>query len=462
MIDIGAPLDLGDPGAGAFLDGIQGNVLRAHAREHAAHLLIRFGKQAGEARKWVGEFARKYVTSAGEQTRQTERFRKTRDGGTFAALALSATGYAALEITAAPADKVFQKGLKQSDVLQATDPPPSTWETPYQGELHALAVIADQNADRLKLLIQQIQTSLAPIAALVQLECGDRLTRHDPRAGDLTLVHFGFADGISQPLAIKQDIDDEIAKRGATRWDPGAPLKLLLAADPSGGYGSYFVFRKLEQDVAGFLAAEAQLVVKLGLAADPKQVEPLIVGRYRDGYPPFTVKAEPDGSAGNDFNFDDDRFGAGCPYHAHIRKTNPRGDLASPGPGRPSVPLATEKSQRIARRGMPYGSGAYLTGAAPPPKGGVGLYFMSAQGDLQNFELQQGGCDSNDFAPVGVGVDATIGHLANPVPQTFLTPLKGATAKEAFVRMTFANFVTLRGGEYFFLPSMGFFQTLSV
>jgi deferrochelatase/peroxidase EfeB len=101
-----------------------------------------------------------------------------------------------------------------------------------------------------------------------------------------------------------------------------------------------------------------------------------------------------------------------APYHSHIRKTNPRGDLASPGPGRPSIPFATEKSQRIAGRGMPYGSGDYLTGAAPPPQDGVGLYFMAAQSDLQSFELQQGSCDSNDFAPDGVGVDATIGYVA--------------------------------------------------
>jgi hypothetical protein len=131
-------------------------------------------------------------------------------------------------------------------------------------------------------------------------------------------------------------------------------------------------------------------------------------------------------------------------------------------PGRPPIPLASEKSHGIARRGMPYGSGDYLTGAAPPPTGGVGLYFMAAQRNLQNFELQQAGCDNNDFVPVGVGVDATIGRVADPAPQTFIRPLGVGATTDPFVRLTFANFVTLRGGEYFFLPSMGFFRTLNV
>jgi deferrochelatase/peroxidase EfeB len=192
-------------------------------------------------------------------------------------------------------------------------PPPSTWEAPYQGDLHALAIIADQDPERLTSAARELHKTLAPIAELVQVERGDRLKRVDPRAGELTLVHFGFADGISQPLTIKQDIDTEVQRRGATHWHPGAPLNLLLAADPAGGYGNYFVFRKLEQNVAGFLAAEAALAAKLGLAANPKRVEPLIVERYRDGYPPLPDKAEPDGSAGNDFNFDDDRLGAACP-----------------------------------------------------------------------------------------------------------------------------------------------------
>jgi deferrochelatase/peroxidase EfeB len=352
--------------------------------------------------------------------------------------------------------------MKNSRDLQATDPPPSTWEAPYQGALHALIIVADQNADRLASTIDSIHASLAPLADLITVEQGNRIKRSDPRSGDLTLVHFGFADGVSQPLAILQDIQVEVARRGHVHWDPGAPLRLLLSRGPSGGWGSYLVFRKLEQNVAGFLQAEAALVKKLGLTSNPRVVEALIVGRFRDGYPSIASQPERDASPGNDFNFDNDRFGAVCPYHAHIRKTNPRGDLASAGAARPPIPHDTEKGFRIGRRGIPYGPADYLNGGAPAPSGGVGLLFLCVQSDLNNFEIQQAGSDSSDFATAGVGVDATIGHSLKPSPQTWITPTDGSSTSPApEVQFAFANFVTLRGGEYFFLPSMTFFTGLT-
>jgi deferrochelatase/peroxidase EfeB len=459
MVDVNNLLDLDDPSSADFLKDIQGNILRAHAREHAAHILIRFRPGASTARDWVAKFGKSEVTSAAAQAAQSRAFQQTGDGGTFANFALSATGYAALGVSLAPVGTAFAPGMKNSAVLQPTDPPPSTWEAAYQGELHALAVLADQNVDRLQTVVDRVAKSLAPIADLVHVERGDRIKRVDPRAGELTLVHFGFADGVSQPLTIRQDAEKEVERRGMTHWDPGAPLRLLLASDPAGGWGSYFVFRKLEQNVAAFYKAEAELVQKLGLAKDPRRAEALIVGRYRDGYPAISTQPEPDASPGNDFNFDDDRFGAVCPYQAHIRKTNPRGDLASAAAMRPPISRDVERGFRIARRGISYGSADYLTKGAPPPKDGVGLLFMSVQGSLANFEIQQAGSDSNDFANVGIGVDATIGHAANPIPQTWIAP-SDIDPNAAPVQFTIANFVTLRGGEYFFLPSMGFFQKL--
>jgi deferrochelatase/peroxidase EfeB len=462
MVDINAPLDLSDPEASRFLGGIQGNVLKGHARDHAAHLLVRFKGAQGACRNWLHDFGQDHVISAKNQSDQIRAFKTQGDGGTFANLALSASGYAALGLTEVPVDTRFRSGMKNSQDLQGTDPPPSTWEAPYQGALHAVIIVADQNADRLASTVDDIRASLAPLADLIHVEQGNRIKKTDARSGDLTLVHFGFADGVSQPLAILQDIEVEVARRGHAHWDPGAPLRLLLSRDPSGGWGSYLVFRKLEQNVAGFLQAEAALVQKLGLTSNPRLVEALIVGRYRDGYPAIPSRPEPDASPGNDFNFENDRFGAACPYHAHIRKTNPRGDLASAGVGRPPIPLDTERGFRIGRRGIPYGPADYLNGGSPAPPGGVGRLFVSVQSDLNSFEIQQAGSDSNDFATVGVGVDTTIGRSSNPTPQTWIAPTDGSSTSTApQIQFTFANFVTLRGGEYFFLPSMTFFDKLA-
>jgi hypothetical protein len=46
------------------------------------------------------------------------------------------------------------------------------------------------------------------------------------------IEHFGHQDGISQPRMVKKDIDDEIAARGGTHWNPGAPLELAFLPEP--------------------------------------------------------------------------------------------------------------------------------------------------------------------------------------------------------------------------------------
>ncbi len=362
--------------------------------------------------------------------------------------------------------------MKQSPVLRQHDPEVAAWEPPYRGDIHALAILADQDDTRLEHSLTALCASVEPVGDILVIERGEKLTRQDPATGELEIEHFGFADGVSQPRVIVQDRASEIAVRGADHWDPAAPLGLLLAEEyaNSGTYGSYFVYRKLEQHVRDFLAAEQQLADALGLRGDDREFAgTMAVGRFRNGNPIIPTRNEPSGAPGNDFNFDQDRFGAICPYHAHIRKTNPRGDLTSPSGLRPSLSLELERSFRIARRGMTYGDRPDLAPHAeantPPPNTGVGLLFMCAQGRLRNFEIQQDGSDSNDFVNPGVGADAVIGQNRAPVPQKWTRPLSadgpgGDAVMNGELRFTMANFVTFLGGEYFFVPSLPWLRHL--
>src|ERR1700722_8435686 len=175
MVDINAPLDLSDPDALDFLGGIQGNILKGHARDHAAHLLVRFKGAHGACRNWLHDFGRDYLTSAKNQNDQIRAFKKQGDGGTFANLSLSVSGYAALGLTQVPADARFRAGMKNSQDLQAKDPPPSTREAPYQAALHALIIVADQNAGPLASTGHGICASLAPLADLIHVEQGNRI-----------------------------------------------------------------------------------------------------------------------------------------------------------------------------------------------------------------------------------------------------------------------------------------------
>jgi deferrochelatase/peroxidase EfeB len=457
MIDLNEPLDLDNPEADAFLSGIQGNILIPHAREHVLVLALVFTAESDAVRAWLGQTSAR-ITWAADQRRQTLAFKANGDGGTFASLALSSAGYAAIGISAAPNDPDFQAGMKNN--LRG-DPPPASWDEGLQQDVHALLILADQDDARLDAAEEVLAAGMARVARVAHRERGKAIKRDRGDGKRQDRVHFDFADGISQPLAIKQEIEKSASAGERRHWDPAAPLGLLVTEDPVGGFGSYLVYRKLEQDVAGFLRAEQELADAMGLQGDRRQIaEALIVGRYRDGRAAIETPDSADGERGNDFNFDADRFGNLCPLHSHIRKTNPRGDLRSPGGGRPSLSLEAERGFRIGRRGIPYGSDAYFDDGSPPPSKGVGLLFMCVASRLLNFKIQQDGSDANDFPTFGVGVDAAIGHSAAAEPQLWAPPPDGVQG-ERVARFAFANLVTLKGGEYFFLPSRAFFESLS-
>jgi len=462
MIDINIPLDLTHPEADEFLDGIQGNIIKGHGRNFSAHLIIKIAAGAPDARKWISRFATDRVTTAAVARQQSLNWREEQGpGAPFFMILLAPDGYRRLgfsddqlpnprndQFTAPFHERYFRLGMKrQSTIAERSynDPPPAAWETAYQQEIHAMVLLADDDEDRLSQTVADVTASFAGTFEVLAIERGRVLIDKFSR-GTLGIEHFGFQDGISQPVLIQQDVADEISKRGADFWDPSAGLGLALVEEPggSGAYGSFMVFRKLEQNVEGFWVALGDLAEKLG--ANIEDVGAMAVGRYRDGTPavPTTgidLTADP-----NDFNFDQDALGARCPFHAHIRKTNPRGDIARIV----GAPFEFERARRVVRRGIPYGERPNLQ---ERPTSGVGLLFMCFQSNLDQFVIQQEGSDSNDFVRQATGIDAVIGQSAAPSEQTW--PSNGA------VKFTMANFVAMKGGEYFFAPSLSFLKSLS-
>src|SRR5258706_7935620 len=278
------------------------------------------------------------------------------------------------------------------------------------------------------------------------------------------IEHFGYVDGVSQPLFLQDEVDEfKKDKPLPLKWDPEAPLGLVLVDDTLAGdpiaKGSYFVFRKLEQKVKAFNEAEEKLASNLGLTGDDaERAGAMIVGRYEDGTP-LTLNEE-DGIIGsgaeNNFNYDNDTLGAKCPFHAHIRKSNPRGTGLH-------EPPADEKKHIMARRGIPFGFRNVNTNIGPSiaqmPVNGVGLLFMSYQANLANqFEFIQSNWVNNpDFPSPGNGSDPILGQG---------TLSKGKFAKiydnaATLTQQPFNSFVTLKGGEYFFAPSVMFLKKIT-
>ena len=522
------PIDQNDPIYSDFLADLQGNILNGHGRDHAVHIFLKFtdGKVA-EVKNWIANLASTKITSAKTQLHTSERYKLDKiDAGLFTHLALTASAYDYLGIQKAKqpygsnpqkrptkvptssdpetpfyADS-FQDGLKsRQEVL--LDPPVDKWEYGFQDPIDALIILATDKPADLAAAESELREQLKELATIKNVETGLTLRRKFEATVNGSEVqkefgnvveHFGYADGVSQPVFLQKHLEGVTSNH----WKHlGAPLNLVLVDDPNGtagvSFGSFLVFRKLEQNVKGFKTAEAKLSESLGL---PRKLGgAMAVGRFEDGTP--LVLQPGDGiwaeshnaTIPNDFNYEGDRDGLKCPFHAHIRKSNPRLESVKEK-GRFARSDAEELGHRIARRGITYG-GPLSAGADfnDLPEKGVGLLFMCYQSDIfEQFEfIQRFWCNNPVFVKPGIdidppnlipdelprtGLDAVIGQKQNnqkdPVigetpqsPQHWPQEWGKATHKpDIEPEHQFGQFVTFKGGEYFFSPSITFLRTL--
>lgn len=495
------------------LGDTQGNILKSHGRDNSRHVFITFKvstpAEVKAAREWLAKAAQ-YVTSALTQTTQSaaraELFRQRDPGAvtdavtgavtdepfdatfeaqlldasdTFYNLFLSAKGYAALgRAELMPDDPSFRDGAAARAPF-LDDAPANSWQAEFQQDLHALVIIADDTESRLTTALEEVTAELEDVAAKIFVQDGQAMRLDDK--GDQTKTgyvreHFGFADGVSQPLFYAADIA-KAKKRdgGIDEYDPSAPLAQVLLKDPAGGdsgYGSYFVYRKLQQNVQGFRAGEKALALELTKRSDSEAKDPTpqntalagayIVGRFKDGTP-VVEQPEPGlRTQPNNFTYDHDVDGVRCPFQAHVRKSNPRGDKQRQF----SVPLTEERGRRIVRRGISYGP-VTLT---PEPTDEVGLLFLCAQSSIiDQFEfIQKAWANFEFFLRPGTGIDPVIGQapatppsIAQQWPKEYgshneLDFSSGAPQGTSpfFPLGPLGKWVTMRGGEYFFAPSI--------
>jgi Dyp-type peroxidase family len=490
-LDLNRPLSWKDahhatsPGAAAelaMLHDLQGNILKGYGREATSNLFLRFDpNQAARARTFLAAFA-PFVTSALEQLIATDRYKENgASGGDFYGLFLSATGYAALdEQDCMPLGAAFQDGMKQRPALG--DPGLAEWDLAFRGDIHAMILVAAETTGQRDAARQPVLDLIAAAHGAVVLlnpdfqEDGNALFNDD----DNGIEHFGYVDGRSQPLALVEQLHEEANKNGGiTHWNPEIPLRQLLVKCPGGklevSYGSYFVFRKLEQNVRGFKDREKKLEEAFKERYHLREEEiherlgATVVGRFENGTPVTMFGAEQAitsaGAKGvlNDFNYASDPAGLRCPFAGHIRKTNPRSDTPD------SV------THLMARRGIPYGQrrgveNGVLREDAERPTEGVGLLFMAYQSSLENqFEFTQVKWANNvNFArprlalepDATTGIDPLIGHPFGASGQHWPATY-GISESEGEACDQFAGFVKMLGGEYFFAPSISFIKGMA-
>lgn len=321
---------------------------------------------------------------------------------------------------------------------------------------------------------------------------------------------FGFADGLSQPeIDWKQQLERPCTQLGYTNvaamgefllgypneygkitdrplLEPdGATTELLNAEDAPGKKdlarnGTYLVMRQLEQDVRGFwkfLYDQAG-----GNFADAEQLGAKMVGRTRAGDPLVPLQPNPIPGIGpsavtqNQFTYDSDSVGARCPFGAHVRRTNPRNsDFPE---RRPSILqkliimlgfgpkgfyddlTSSVRFHRILRRGREYGPELLPENAlqpAPPNESPRGLHFICLNANIsRQFEFLQNAWVANTkFSGVTGESDPLLGNRESipgcPITGNFTLAGDGTLRRRV---SGLPQFVTVRGGAYFFLPSL--------
>jgi Dyp-type peroxidase family len=462
-----------------MLRSLQGNILKGHGRDSAVHIFFAIdATQAPAMRAALRELANYHATSAHQQLLDIEKFKATGvSGGTFVSIFFSATGYVALGIPPGntPTDPSFLGGMKNATVT-LSDPSSSLWETEFQNQIDGMVLVATDDDTNLRRERDAVVALLSGKggATIVKEQQGKQI--HNT-AGD-GIEHFGYVDGRSQPLPLLEEINRESKAAGIAQWDSSSTLGVALVQDPGtsdlNSFGSYFIFRKLEQNVRKFKRQEQVLATALGLKGEARELAgALVVGRFEDGTP-VTLSDEARGlTPPNDFNYDAD-LGVRCPFHGHIRKTNPRGS----GGFQPPI---DERKHLMIRRGITYEDVAravhptdipestsvsdFDSNVAPLlPTGDVGLLFMAYNQELAlQFEFtQKNWANFPNFpsAPTPPGIDPVMGQQPPGPAAPHDWPKVWDDAGQGTVPLSFQGFVTMRGGEYLFAPSISFLKSL--
>jgi len=488
-------------------DDIQGLVLNSYAElSHAAFLLLRI-REASKCKAWLRQLAPKLTPASNPAP--------LRQNIAFTAAGLRKLGLD--DETLATFSREFQEGMAAREHLLGDAAQVKHWEFGRDEDgIHILLMIYGEKRRLVDRILATPRECEAAGVERVQAQRAARRPEvpskgSPPRARVTTREPFGFEDGLSQPIL--SGFQEALRHRVHPLDRPVLPGEFLLgyvnedheipqaphvpaAADAQGhlpplpghpqlrdlGHnGTYLVLRKLQQDRQAFQTLTGQ--VRLGHATPspglasrgcpfappsashggrlpgspagstgqaspraraPRLVAAKLLGRWQDGEPLIPdeerPREDPSEQRLQGFAFrENDPDGLGSPLTSHIRRANPRD----------SLPLGlrhargTRRSQkeredsfkivrrhRILRRGITYADRG----------GGEGLLFLALNASIRRqFEFIQ---------QIWLGQD----NLSGAGRQEAYVTLPGEPIRTR-VKLD-PRIVTVRGGAYFFLPSL--------
>ena len=292
---------------------------------------------------------------------------------------------------------------------------------------------------------------------------------------------FGFRDGISQPAIIGSGttgINNDNIKAGeflmgykneydiypdtALLRDEQGDATLLKSNEDGSGLkdigrnGTYFVLRQLEQNVDGFWTFLKEKTKENNTINNDESVKlaAKMMGRWPSGAPLVKYPDKDPGgdNTDNDFYYSkDDELGYKCPIGAHIRRVNPRDHFEETGP---AGSLKLTRRHRIMRRIRSYGEPFVASPENHIPKGQIGLLFGCFNADIsRQFEfIQYTWANYTKFKRLYADPDPFVGVKDNPHGQEQNFTIPTPTVNKTITGLQ--NFVTVKGGAYFFFPSI--------
>jgi Dyp-type peroxidase family len=374
----------------------------------------------------------------------------------------------------------FNAGMKKRNTTlgDIENDDPKNWSEPFNNKYDSIdgviRIDADEIEDVNKTVVDLITQSTQRGSTVLGLEIGDTILNRQGKQ----IEHFGFRDGVSQPLI--KGIDDEESGKRTIEIDLHNPKKFVLfnleGTRAWANGGSFLVFRRLSQDFAGFWEFMKEYGPKFGFS--PTELAARFVGRWPTGAPLAKFQDGdpllPGEFDDNDFKYIDnteaqtekidpqppkthpeldDKDGSHTPRFAHIRKVYPRDDGIT---GNKEKDDDEADKHRILRRGIAFGPRF-----EDVPDAERGLLFYCHQVDLETqFEFVQTQWANNPNFPKkptedptipngeGHGVDAIIGKHHG-------TGFDNLLQNGSFKRIDgFKQWVTTTGGQYFFSPSI--------
>jgi Dyp-type peroxidase family len=475
---------------------VQGGILNAYpdSISHGCLLLLSFKDRAAAAQFLTAMAAQVTKDDADyPNLTRTVNFAITCDG-------LRAAGLAEDELALFPQE--FREGMEARASLlgDVRSNHPRRWQLPKRNmQLAAGSLMATANAQAVELgsvhamvqirlangfaspgetlmagdpLVAEVETLLAAHPRVDLLSVQPML--RNKRPDNTTREHFGFVDGLSQPELDPARNNGKIYDRnqvhlGEVLW--GYANEAEEAPQPQNALeqqrldwlkdGSFLAVRKLSQNVPALKKIVADAAAQTLLGRDTILAK--MMGRTPDGDALAALPGQP--AQSNDFDYSNESApGAQCPFHAHIRRTNPR---INPADVNAPTPPPGQRTPRLMRRGMSYGPWFDPTDPASAAQA-RGLIFMAYSASLaEQFEVVQrwisGGNSSGGFSGQS---DPFLGVPANGQQRHFRFEEGNTTHQIALDGSTDpladpVTLVRLQWGAYLFTPSIPSMQKMA-